>query len=99
MCLIDCCVVLTTVDGVQQVTVNHSEATTISLMLPIATSNYTVVPALSSRLRITASGDLVSTGQLQASDAGTYMITSSDFTGALNLTLSVSGEWQYSFSQ
>ena len=65
-------------------------ATTLPL-LPTAPSGYTVVPALSSRLMVNSSGHLVSTGQLQASDAGTYMITSSDFTGALNVTLMING--------
>ena len=66
-------------------------ATTVPL-LPTAPSGYTVVPALSSRLMVNSSGHLVSTGQLQASDAGTYMITSSDFTGVLNLILRISGQ-------
>ena len=65
-------------------------ATTVPL-LPTAPSGYTVVPALSSRLMVNSSGHLVSTGQLQASDAGTYMFTSSDFTGVLNLILRISG--------
>ena len=65
-------------------------ATTVPL-LPTAPSGYTVVPALSSRLMVDSSGHLVSTGQLQASDAGTYMITSGDFTGALNVTLMING--------
>ena len=65
-------------------------ATTLPL-LPTAPSGYTVVPALSSRLMVNSTGHLVSTGQLQASDAGTYMITSSDFTGALNVTLMING--------
>ena len=65
-------------------------ATTVPL-LPTAPSGYTVVPALSSRLMVNSSGHLVSTGQLQASDAGTYNITSNDFTGVLNLILRISG--------
>ena len=77
--------------GARQVTLEWMAATSVPL-LPTAPSGYTVVPALSSRLSITNSGELVSTGQLQASDAGTYMITSSDFTGALNVTIEVNSK-------
>ena len=80
------------VDGTRQITLDHSTPANVSLMLPTAPSSYTVVPALSSRLRVTSSGHFISTGQLQASDAGTYMITSSDFDGVLNVTLTISGE-------
>ena len=76
--------------GARQVTLHWMAATSVPL-LPTAPSGYTVVPALSSRLQVNSTGHLVSTGQLQASDAGTYMITSSDFTGALNVTLSING--------
>ena len=76
--------------GARQVTLHWMAATSVSL-LPTAPSGYAVVPALSSRLQVNSTGHLVSTGQLQASDAGTYMITSSDFTGALNVTLSING--------
>ena len=56
------------------------------LMLPTAPSGYTVVPALPSRLMVNSTGHLVSTGQLQASDAGTYNITSNSnqLTGSTN---------------
>ena len=67
------------------------------LMLPTAPSGYTVVPALSSRLMVNSSGHLVSTGQLQPSDAGTYNITSSDFTGVLTLTISITGQYSIIF--
>ena len=67
------------------------------LMLPTAPSGYTVVPALSSRLMVDSSGHLVSTGQLQLSDAGTYNITSSDFTGVLTLTISITGQYSIIF--
>ena len=66
---------------------------TNSLMLPTAPSGYTSSPPLSSRLSITNSGELVSTGQLQASDAGTYNISSSDFTGVLTVTVSITGQY------
>ena len=69
-----------------------NEPSSISLMLPTAPSGYTVVPALSSRLQVNSTGHLVSTGQLQASDAGTYMITSSDFNGVFVLMIRVSGQ-------
>ena len=65
-------------------------ATSVPL-LPTAPSGYTVVPALSSRLSITNSGDLVLAGELRSSDAGTYNIMSSDFTGILQLTLNIGG--------
>ena len=68
-------------------------ATTTSLMLPTTPSGYTSSPPLSSRLSITNSGELVSTGQLQASDAGTYNISSSDFTGVLTVTVSITGQY------
>ena len=77
--------------GERNISLEWMAATSVSSLLPSAPSGYTVVPALSSRLSITNSGELVSTGQLQASDAGTYMITSSDFTGSLNVTLSING--------
>ena len=35
---------------------------------------------------------LMSSGQLEASDAGTYTITSSDFTGALMVTIKINSE-------
>ena len=76
--------------GERNISLEWMAATSVSL-LPTAPSGYTVVPALSSRLQVNSTGHLVSTGQLQASDAGTYMITSSDFTGALNVTLSING--------
>ena len=66
--------------------------TSVSLMLPTAPSGYTSSPPLSSRLSITNSGELVSTGFLQFPDARTYMISSSQFEGALTLTLAVSGK-------
>ena len=58
-------------------------AATTALPLPSSPSGYDVTPPLSSRLQVNSSGHLVSSGQLQASDAGTYMINSSDFTGVL----------------
>ena len=63
-------------------------------MLPTAPSGYTVVPALSSRLMVDSSGHLVSTGQLQPSDAGTYNITSNSnqITGTLTLVLRITGQ-------
>ena len=67
-------------------------------MLPTAPTGYTSNPPLSSRLSVTSSGMLMTTGQLQASDAGTYNITSSDFTGALSLTLMISGELHHAHS-
>ena len=79
------------VNGTHAVSLDHNSPTNVSL-LPAAPSGYQVTPPLSSRLQVSSSGHLVSSGQLQASDAGTYMINSSDFTGVLTLTISVSGE-------
>ena len=79
-------------EGTQITDIHWMAATTTSLMLPTAPSGYTNSPPLSSRLSITNSGELVSTGQLQASDAGTYNISSSDFTGVFTLTLNVNSK-------
>ena len=79
------------VSGARAITLDHATSTSISI-LPAAPSNYNVTPPFSSRLQVNSSGHLVSSGQLQASDAGTYMITSNDFTGALTLTISITGE-------
>ena len=61
------------------------------LQLPFAPNGYHITPPLSPRLHVSSSGRLVSMGQLQAGDAGTYTITSSDFTGALTLMLTIGG--------
>ena len=79
------------VSGARAITLDHAASASISI-LPAAPSNYNVNPPLSSRLQVNSSGHLVSSGQLQASDAGTYMITSNDFTGALTLTISITSE-------
>ena len=63
----------------------------VPLQLPVAPNGYHVTPPLSSRLQVSSSGHLVSIGQLQAGDAGTFTITSSDFTGALTLMLTIGG--------
>ena len=75
------------------VTIHWMSFTSLPLLLPTAPSGYTVVPALSSRLQVNSSGHLVSTGQLQASDAGTYNITSSgsQLSGTLTLILRITG--------
>ena len=79
-------------EATQITDIDWMAATTNSLMLPTAPSGYTSSPPLSSRLSITNSGELVSTGQLQASDAGTYNISSSDFTGVFTLALNVNSK-------
>ena len=79
-------------EGTQSTGIHWMTASTISLMLPTAPSGYTSNPPLSTRLSITNSGVLMSTGQLQASDAGTYNISSSDFTGVLTVTISITGQ-------
>ena len=81
------------VGGARTINIHWMTPRSISLMLPTAPSGYTVVPALSSRLQVNTTGHLVSTGQLQGSDAGTYMITSSDFTGALMVSIRVTGTY------
>ena len=65
-----------------------------TIILPPALSGYQSTPPLSPRLSISDTGALVTNGnQLQADDAGQYMITSSNYTGTLLLTISISGEW------
>ena len=51
----------------------------VSLILPDALHGYTSNPPLSHRLNIDDSGNLVSTGLLQASDAGNVAISSIDY--------------------
>ena len=80
------------VNGSREVIVNREDPTTV-VILPVSTSGYTVVPALSSRLIVNSTGHFVSTGQLQASDAGTYTITSSDFIGSFKFTLLIFGNF------
>ena len=72
-------------------TLDWKDPSSISL-LPTAPSGYKESPSFSSRLMINPSGQLISNGQLQSTDAGTYMITTSDFLGSVSLTLRVSGE-------
>ena len=83
--------VTTSVNGSQTVTLDWKDPSSISL-LPIAPSGYKESPSFSPRLMINSSGHLVSNGQLQSSDAGTHMITTSDFTGSMSLTLRISGK-------
>ena len=79
------------VSGSVDLVLPWKKASSISL-LPTALSGYTVVPALSSRLMVNSTGHLVSTGQLQASDAGTYQIRSSDFVGVLSISITINSE-------
>ena len=88
-CILHSCNVL--VSGSVDLVLPWKKASSISL-LPTALSGYTVVPALSSRLMVNSSGHLVSTGQLQASDAGTYQIRSSDFVGVLSISIMINSE-------
>ena len=80
------------VSGSQTVTLHHMGSTTVALQLPHAPNGYQVMPPLSNRLQVNTMGQLVSVGQLQASDAGTYNITSSNFVGVMSVTLKISGE-------
>ena len=86
------------VEGTETVTIHWINPSSVSLMLPTAPTGYTSNPPLSSRLSVASTGMLMTTGQLQASDAGIYNITSSDFTGALSLTLMISGELDHAHS-
>ena len=62
------------------------------IILPPSPSGYQSVPSLSARLSISDTGALVISGSnLQADDAGQYMITSTNYTGALQLTITISG--------
>ena len=79
------------VSGSVDLVLPWKKASSISL-LPTALSGYTVIPALSSRLMVNSSGYLVSTGQLQASDADTYQIRSSDFVGVLSISITINSE-------
>ena len=63
----------------------------MAIILPMATEEYSISPSLSQRLHVNTLGLLSSDGQLQYGDAGTYMISSSQFQGALTLMLTVSG--------
>ena len=63
----------------------------LEIILPMATEDYSISPSLSQRLYLNELGILSSIGQLKSSDAGTYMISSSQFHGTLALTLSISG--------
>ena len=63
----------------------------MAIILPMATEEYSISPSLSQRLHVNTLGLLSSDGQLQYGDAGTYMISSSQFQGALTLILTVSG--------
>ena len=65
----------------------------MAIILPMATEEYSISPSLSQRLHVNTLGLLSSTGQLQASDAGTYMITSSDFIGSFKFTLLIFGNF------
>ena len=72
---------------------SSSDPTTVKI-LPVSFSEYQVTPPFSSsRVQVNSSGHLVSSGQLQASDAGTYTITSSSFTGALTVEVQVNSKW------
>ena len=83
-------IVVHAVGGMRTVDFHWMQPGTLQI-LPVSPSGNQAVPAFSSRLRVNASGSLVSSGQLQGSDAGVYMITSSDFTGALQPTIHISG--------
>ena len=77
--------------GQQRIVLNWRNPGSVPLPVPIP-SILTITPTLSSRLQVNSTGHLVSTGQLQASDAGTYNIISSGFSGELEVTLVVSGK-------
>ena len=64
-------------------------------ILPMAPAAFTVTPQLSSRLQVNAAGQLVSSGQLESSDGGTFLFQSSEFLGSFNLTLIISGKMRH----
>ena len=74
------------------VALDHANSTVISI-LPTASSGYQISPPFSSRLQVNSSGQLVSAGELKASDAGMYMINSSNFSGTLSLVVRVSSKF------
>ena len=78
----------------QSIALDWLLAADVSLLLPSVSSSsvYQISPPLSPRLSVSSSGQLMSSGQLEASDAGTYTITSSDFTGALKVTIEINSE-------
>lgn len=61
-------------------------------ILPSIPSGVTVSPELPSSLNVTAEGNLVSIGQLQSTDANTYIITPRDFTGTSTVEFSVNSK-------
>ena len=79
---------LNLVNGSQPVTLSRNNSAT-EKTLPVSHSGYHVDPPFSSRLEINSSGYLVPNGPLQASDGGTYTITSFDFVGSLTLSLTI----------
>ena len=80
-----------TVTGSSTETLHWSNPTTISL-LPASNAGYQVTPAFSSRLTVTTLGQLVSQGNLEASDSNTVTISSSDFVGSYQTTIHISSE-------
>ena len=81
----------TVVSGSMSLVLSSSDPTTVKI-LPVSFSEYHVTPPFSSRLQVNSSGHLVSSGQLQSSDTGTYMINSSDFTGVLTVEVQVNSK-------
>ena len=80
-----------TVTGSSTETLHWSDPATISL-LPASNAGYQVTPAFSSRLTVTTLGQLVSQGNLEASDSNTVTISSSDFVGSYQTTIHISSE-------
>ena len=85
-----------TVSGTRTLEFHWMQQASNITILPPSLSAYQSMPPLSPRLSISNTGALVTNGnQLQEEDAGRYMIASSNYTGALQLTISISGEHGY----
>ena len=67
---------------------------TVITILPDAPSGYSINPAFPTGIELNNTGHLVTTGQRQPSDAGTYNITSNSnqLTGTLTLVLRITGQ-------
>ena len=77
------------VEDTLTVALHWMNPSSVSLILPYALFGYTSNPPLSHTLSIGHSGNLLSTGLLQASDAGNVAISSIDYTGSLHLSLQI----------
>ena len=77
--------------GTRVINIPWQNASSINI-LPSSPSGYIVSPPLPSKIQLSDSGSLISSGELSSSDSGTFNITSVDFTGVHMIRLGVSGE-------